>query len=159
MWYFGNNWYFGKNSTATDAFADKPHWTTRCQDRLIRPECYTLHLSTVLESMVLNSPNFAWSARYLQTEWNFLKHLVIVINCAFTTRTTNFFGCFCDVINQFEFIMYKLPNLSPLHVHQWNFQMERNRAQRTSAPTTMPLPTSVGTFYDLNCWCNSRTLN
>ena len=49
----------------------------------------SLDWNMALESMVLGLPEFAWLSRFLQPKWNFLNHLVTVIN-----STTNVFVCF-----------------------------------------------------------------
>ena len=56
-----------------------------------------------------------WSyliVKVLQPKWNFLNKsgYGIVINCAFTLRTTNVFECFCGIIAQFKLVKPKFLN-------------------------------------------------
>ena len=60
--------------------------------------------SKVLESTVLGQPELVWSMRFLQTKHNFLNHLVIMINFAFTFCSTDIYCCCHNVIDQFELI-------------------------------------------------------
>ena len=62
------------------------------------------------------------------------------INCTFTFRTTNGFGCFCCIMTQFELIKCKFLNEIALHIHLCGF---------VCAPTT---PISLTSPRTITAW-------
>ena len=78
------------------------HTRLRFQTYLILSKFAFITSSMAFEFMVLGLFDFVWLLSYLQPEWNFLNHLITVINYVFTFCTTSIFLCFCGVMAQFE---------------------------------------------------------
>ena len=78
-----------------------------------------------------------------------------MINCAFNFRRTNVFGCFWNVMTQYEHIKHKIPNQTLLGVFicvALKSHTEWSNAQRVSASVTLTLPIPASTNHVLNCF-------
>ena len=100
---------------------DEPHWTVRCwaywyfQSATHRMFQNELNLPTRL---CLIFEVLATRATFLQP-----SGYSIMINCAFTFRTTNILGYFCGVRVEFELVKHNFPNQTTLHVDLCDFQI------------------------------------
>ena len=54
--------------------------TVRCWACLILSECYSADVSYSFKKTWFWDLKLAWSSKYLQSEWNFLNHLVTILN-------------------------------------------------------------------------------
>ena len=110
--------------------------------------------STTSESTFFSLPELAWSLWFLKPMWNFLNHLVTVINGVFTFYTTNVFGYRCSIMVQFELVKYvpKLDNVACFICVNFKSHKEWNNVQYVSAPTSMMLPITVSIYHSLNCF-------
>ena len=68
-----------------------------------------------------------------------------VTKCAFTFRTLNVFGCFCNVMVQLELVNHNFPNKTRSICAAFKSLTEGSYAQRVSAQTTTILSTMAGT--------------
>ena len=71
---------------------------------------YLYALEHALESIDLSPPPLAQLSSFLQPKWNFLKHLLNIINWTFTFPTTNVFGCFSGVLAHVILVNHKISN-------------------------------------------------
>ena len=125
---------------------DESHRPKRCQTLLILFEFHLpdlpLLLGESLEITVLGLLDLSWSLRFLQTEQNFLNHLVTVLwSTVFTVCTTNIFCYFwtrkvteLDLCGTFICVAFK------------------SHKKWSNAPSTTVLLTIVNTFHSLNCF-------
>ena len=114
------------NSAAPDAFAKghEPHWTMRCWASLILFECYSLVcLYGLGHGLRINAFKPTWLYLIVKVLATWVKFLepsgyCTMINSVFPFCTTNIFGCFHDVLVQFE-LLKKFPNKTVAHSAVW----------------------------------------
>ena len=130
--YFGNKRH---NSAAPVSFVEDIKVTSTV-------DCEMPGLPDALQWLLASSASVAWSTDSVLSlfdlgwSWRFLRPERTVINCVPTFHKTKVFSYFCGVMVGFELIRHKFPNLTPLHVHLYVFQITHGVNQcRTSEHT------------------------
>ena len=119
--------------------------------KMLRFAWYSLDLPQWLgglaQNLVFGLSDLAWLSRFLQSEWNFLNHLVTILWSPVHFHTTNGFGCFCSIMAQFELVKfsYIVQSFVWLLNHSCN-------AQPVSAPATTILLITACAYHILNCF-------
>ena len=129
--------------------SEESHWSVRCRACLIIFKCYSPTWSPDSESMVLGWLGFAWSSRFLQSEWRISKHLV-------TVMTSTALSPFAQqmILVPSMVLWQKFPNYNILHVHLCGYQITHGMKQCATCRCTNYYDTinhGASIYHGLNC--------